>query len=110
MDAAQDRPLSGVKVVEITSIYSGPMAGMLLAELGADVVKVESPDGPDPIRAGGLSAGPDSVNSIFYSLNRGKRFCAIDAKSDEGRGLLADRPPARIGSGPSGLSTLTTSA
>ncbi len=83
-------PLAGIKVVEMTSIYSGPMAGMMLAELGAEVIKVESPDGPDTVRAGGLSAGPDSVNSIFYSLNRGKKFCAIDAKTDRGRALLAD--------------------
>ena len=83
-------PLAGIKVVEITSIYSGPMAGMMLAELGADVVKVESPDGPDPLRTSGMSAGPDAVNSIFYSLNRGKRFCSIDAKSPEGREVLFD--------------------
>lgn len=88
--ATIDSPLSGVKVVEITNIYSGPMAGMMLAELGADVVKVEGPDGPDPIRAGGPGAGPDAVNSIFYSLNRGKRFCAVNAKSERGREVLAE--------------------
>ncbi len=90
MAPSTEFPLSGLKVVEITSIYSGPMAGMLLAELGANVTKVEGPDGPDPVRAGGLAAGPDSVNSVFYSLNRGKRFCAIDAKTDRGRKLLFD--------------------
>ena len=85
-----DSPLAGIKVVEITSIYSGPMAGMMLGELGAQVVKVESPDSPDPLRASGLGPGPDGVNSIFYSLNRGKRFCALDAKTDRGRELLFD--------------------
>ena len=90
MAPSTDHPLSDLKVVEITSIYSGPMAGMLLAELGAHVTKVEGPDGPDPVRAGGLNAGPDSVNSVFYSLNRGKRFCSIDAKTDRGRQLLFD--------------------
>lgn len=88
MADTQESPLAGVKVVEITNIYSGPMAGMLLAELGADVVKVEGPEGPDPIRAGGPGAGPDAVNSIFYSLNRGKRFCAVNAKTEEGRDVL----------------------
>lgn len=83
-------PLEGIKVVEITNIYSGPMAGMMLAELGADVVKVENPSGPDFIRASGLGAGPDSVNSTFYSLNRGKRFCAIDGKTEQGRQLLGE--------------------
>jgi len=90
MTKQTNSPLAGIKVVEITSIYSGPMAGMMLAELGAQVVKVESPEGPDPLRAGGLGAGPDGVNSIFYSLNRGKRFCSIDAKTDRGRQLLFD--------------------
>lgn len=82
-------PLSDIKVVEVTNIYAGPMAGMLLAELGADVVKVESPAAPDPTRAGGGSA-PDAVNGLFYALNRGKRFCAIDAKTDPGRQLLIE--------------------
>ena len=66
------------------------MAGMMLGELGAQVVKVESPGSPDPLRASGLGPGPDGVNSIFYSLNRGKRFCSIDAKTDRGRELLFD--------------------
>ena len=90
MTNATNSPLAGIKVVEITSIYSGPMAGMMLGELGAHVVKVESPGSPDPLRASGLGPGPDGVNSIFYSLNRGKQFCAIDAKTDKGRELLFD--------------------
>lgn len=83
-------PLAGLKVVEITTIYSGPMAGMLLAELGAEVIKVESPDAPDVVRTSGLGAGPDDVNPTFYSLNRGKRFLSVDAKTERGRELLAD--------------------
>lgn len=85
-----DSPLAGVKVVEITSIYSGPMAGMMLAELGAQVTKVESPNGPDPVRSQGLAGTADGVNSTFYSLNRGKRFCSIDAKTSRGKELLFD--------------------
>ncbi len=83
-----NHPLAGIKVVEITNIYSGPMTGMLLAEMGADVVKIESPAAPDPVRAQGLGKGPDSVNSTFYSMNRGKKFCAIDAKTERGRHLV----------------------
>ena len=90
MTNATNSPLAGIKVVEITSIYSGPMAGMMLGELGAHVVKVESAGSPDPLRASGLGPGPDGVNSIFYSLNRGKQFCSIDAKTDKGRELLFD--------------------
>jgi len=80
-------PLDGITVVEITSIYSGPYAGMMLAEMGADVVKIEGPDQPDPVRAG-LGSDPESVNSIFYALNRGKRFASIDARTERGRALL----------------------
>ncbi len=83
-------PLAGLRVVEITNIYSGPMAGMLLAEMGAEVIKVESPDGPDLVRAMSMGGGPDAVNATFYALNRGKRFVSINAKSDEGRKLLTD--------------------
>ena len=90
MTNATNSPLAGIKVVEITSIYSGPRAGMMLGELGAHVGKVESPGSPDPLRASGLGPGPDGVNSIFYSLNRGKQFCSIDAKTDKGRELLFD--------------------
>ncbi len=85
-----DAPLAGIRVVEITNIYSGPYAGMMLAELGADVIKVEAPDGPDLIRASGLGAGPDSVNPTFYALNRGKRFVSIDARTAEGRELFTE--------------------
>lgn len=85
-----DAPLAGLRVVEITNIYSGPMAGMLLAELGAEVIKVESPDGPDLVRAMSMGGGPDAVNPTFYALNRGKRFVSINAKTGEGRKLLTD--------------------
>ena len=81
-------PLAGIKVVEITSIYSGPLGGLLLAELGADVIKVESPDKPDLIRNRG--AGPHGVNAVFYALNRGKRFVSLDATTARGRALFGE--------------------
>jgi crotonobetainyl-CoA:carnitine CoA-transferase CaiB-like acyl-CoA transferase len=81
-------PLAGVKVVEITSIYSGPLAGVLLAELGADVVKVESQGKPDLIR--NQRNGPYGVAPVFYALNRGKRFVSVDANTPRGRQLLFD--------------------
>ncbi len=86
---AHQRPLEGIRVVEITSIYSGPFAGMMLAELGADVIKVESQDKPDLIRN---TAGNDpyQVSPVFYALNKGKRFVSINASTDKGRTLLSD--------------------
>ena len=81
-------PLAGIRVVEITSIYSGPLAGVLLAELGADVIKVESQDRPDLIR--NAAQGPHGITTVFYALNRGKRFVSIDASTSEGQAVLAD--------------------
>ena len=81
-------PLAGINVIEITSIYSGPLAGVLLAELGANVVKVESPNKPDLVRNQG--AGPHGVSATFYALNRGKRFVSLDANTPEGRNVLVD--------------------
>ncbi|MEZ4330286.1 MAG: CoA transferase [Myxococcota bacterium] len=86
MDVAA--PLSGLRVLELTSIYSGPLAGLLLAELGADVVKIESHGKPDLIRHTG--GRPYGVTPVFYALNRGKRFLSVDGTTDSGRALLRD--------------------
>ena len=81
-------PLDGVTVVELGTMITAPYAGMLLAELGAAVIKVENPDGGDPFRAtSGGSYGPN-----FVAYNHGKRSISLDLKSDHGkeafRGLL----------------------
>lgn len=85
MEAAA--PLAGIRVLELSSIYSGPLAGLLLAELGADVVKLESEAKPDLIRNAG--GAPHGVTPVFYALNRGKRFVSIDATTEEGRALAS---------------------
>ena len=76
-------PLSGLKVIEFGQIAAGPFAGSLLADLGADVVKVEKPDGGDDMRrwppmSAGSSGEPYSEN--FASVNRNKRSIAVDLK------------------------------
>lgn len=81
-------PLQGIKVVELTSIYSGPLTGVLLAELGADVIKVESPDKPDLMRNN--AGDPYAVSPVFHALNRGKRFVSINGSTPKGRQVLAD--------------------
>jgi len=75
---ADHRPLAGVKVVEFCQIASGPFCGMLLADFGAEVVKVEPPEG-DAMRTWPPLSGGYSEN--FASLNRGKRSIALDLKS-----------------------------
>ena len=83
-------PLAGLRVVELAHVASGPFAGMLLADLGADVVKLESPTG-DMMRGWPpVEAGPDgtSYSHNFASLNRNKRSVSLDLK-DEGDLSLA---------------------
>jgi formyl-CoA transferase len=79
-------PLAGIRVVEVTSIYSGPLAGMLLAELGAEVIKLESPNKPDMTR--NQFFGPHGLSAPFYALNRGKKFLSVDAAAPEGREIV----------------------
>jgi crotonobetainyl-CoA:carnitine CoA-transferase CaiB-like acyl-CoA transferase len=80
-------PLAGVKVIELSHIMAGPACGMMLADLGADVVKVEKfPDGDDSRRM--VPPKVDSESAAFMILNRNKRGTAINLKSDAGRSLL----------------------
>jgi crotonobetainyl-CoA:carnitine CoA-transferase CaiB-like acyl-CoA transferase len=76
-------PLAGLSVLEVGVFMAAPFATLQLADLGADVLKVESPDGGEPVR----STGPfvEGHSSPFLRLNRSKRSVAIDLKSDAGR-------------------------
>ena len=89
-----DRPLSGLKVVELARILAGPWAGQLLADLGADVVKVERPGSGDDTRAWGPPFAADGSAAYFHGCNRGKTSLAIDLHSPVGqeqvRALVAD--------------------
>ena len=89
-DARDDLPgpLAGVKVLEVTSTWAGPMCGVVLADLGADVIKVEIPSG-DVAR--GIIPLPDSEVSVAHAtVNRNKRSLAIDMTRSEGRQVLLD--------------------
>ncbi|MBB6464508.1 crotonobetainyl-CoA:carnitine CoA-transferase CaiB-like acyl-CoA transferase [Aminobacter lissarensis] len=92
-------PLHGVRVIELARILAGPWAGQLLADLGADVIKVESPDGGDDTRKWGppfvTSHDGENLSAAYYhSCNRGKRSIAVDFSTPEGaeivRKLVAD--------------------
>lgn len=76
--------LDGVKVLEVCSFITGPYAGMLLADMGADVIKVEDPKGGDPFRAWDL--GGDSPN--FWSYNRGKKSITLNLRAPEAREIF----------------------
>ena len=96
-------PLEGMRVVEVAQYVAGPLAGSLLVELGAEVIKVEPPDGDAYRRVMPVAEG---IGRFFVPLNRGKRSVVLDLKSDRGRSALAklvgtadivlhNAPPAR---------------
>jgi len=81
-------PLAGIKVVELARILAGPWAGQVLADLGAEVVKVESPEGDDTRRWGPPFVGDDAA--YFHAANRGKRSVVADFATHEGRARVLD--------------------
>tara|TARA_B100000401_G_scaffold354312_1_gene251884 strand:+ start:319 stop:1503 length:1185 start_codon:yes stop_codon:yes gene_type:complete len=78
-------PLEGLKVLDLTSMVSGPMGAMMLADQGAEVIKVEPTNG-EQLRH--MAAPHNGVNPAFFSCNRGKRSLAVDLKSTEGKEIL----------------------
>jgi crotonobetainyl-CoA:carnitine CoA-transferase CaiB-like acyl-CoA transferase len=76
-------PLTGVRVLEVGNYLAGPYCGMQLADLGAEVIKVEHPDGGDQVRLVAPLIGGEG--SAFIRLNRNKRSIAVDLKAPEGR-------------------------
>lgn len=83
---ATDAPLRGFRILDLTRVLSGPFCTMMLADLGADVIKIESPGGGDFIRRQG--AGREGMSWYFASFNRNKRSIVLDLKSVEGRSVL----------------------
>lgn len=81
-------PLAGVRILDLTSVFMGPLATLCLADLGADVLKVESPEG-DVIRPIG-PGGEEGVGPLFQHLNRNKRSIVLDLKSETGRARLLE--------------------
>jgi len=86
--SARPQPLAGVRVLDISQVMAGPFACMLLADMGADVIKIEPPGGGDQARGsmGFKMKGPDSMG--FLNMNRNKRSLAINLKSSAGRELV----------------------
>jgi crotonobetainyl-CoA:carnitine CoA-transferase CaiB-like acyl-CoA transferase len=82
MSTTSEGPLTGTTVVEVANFISGPMATMMLAQFGADVIKVEPPTGDAFRRFGRPTTG---VSSVFVNSNRGKRSVVLDLKDEHGR-------------------------
>ncbi|MFC5445373.1 CaiB/BaiF CoA transferase family protein [Rhizobium halophytocola] len=88
-------PLQGVRVIELARVLAGPWAGQMLADLGADVIKVENPDGGDETRAWGppFVEGADGAHlsaAYYHSANRNKRSIDIDFRTEDGRQTVRD--------------------
>ena len=80
-------PLSGIRVVDLTRILAGPFCTMLLADMGAEVIKVETPGAGDPLRQQG--AIRDGLSWYFAGFNRNKRSLSLNLRSEEGKAVLA---------------------
>lgn len=87
------QPLSGLRVLELARILAGPWCGQLLADLGAEVIKVERPGGGDDTRTWGPpflkgADGADLGAAYFHATNRGKRSVAVDFETEEGQATI----------------------
>src|ERR1039457_3622119 len=81
-----DGPLAGVRILDLTQVISGPFCTQLLGDLGADVVKIESPEGDSMRRSGRPERS--GFNAGFLNFNRNKRSIVIDIKKEHGRDLV----------------------
>jgi len=85
---SKEGPLAGVKILDFTRLLPGPMATMFLADLGADVIKIEDPDNPDYIRS--FEPKVNEMSMLYLALNRSKRSLALNYLSLEGKKTVYD--------------------
>jgi len=83
-------PLTGIRVVDFTRVIAGPFCTQILADMGAEVIKVENPDGGDDTRkgAGPRAGGPTGESHFFMTFNRGKKSVALDFAKPEGQKVV----------------------
>ena len=74
---------AGVRVLDLSRMLAGPYGSMLLADLGAEVIKIEDPDGGDPMRTMGPPYLPDGESAYFLAINRNKKSVVIDLTKSE---------------------------
>jgi formyl-CoA transferase len=87
-DSGEAGPLNGIRVIELGSFIAAPTAGRLLADFGAEVIKVEKPGKGDQVRGWGLRRGSNSM--LWRTLGRNKKSVTIDLHRPEGRGLVKE--------------------
>ncbi|MBL0933311.1 MAG: CoA transferase [Rhizobiaceae bacterium] len=90
MNASDTQPLSGIRVIDFTQVMLGPCCTQVLADYGADVIKIERPGAGDLSRTA-IADDPDGMNNpVFRSLNRNKRSIALDLRKDEAKQVVYD--------------------
>jgi crotonobetainyl-CoA:carnitine CoA-transferase CaiB-like acyl-CoA transferase len=82
------RPLAGVRILDLTRVLAGPLGTMVLADLGADVLKVERPGSGDDLRAWGPPWTDEGVSAYFVAVNRNKRSMTLDLKEPRSKEIL----------------------
>jgi crotonobetainyl-CoA:carnitine CoA-transferase CaiB-like acyl-CoA transferase len=80
----------GVRILDLSRMLAGPYGSLLLADMGAEVIKVEDPDGGDPMRAMGPPYLPDGDSAYFLAVNRNKKSVVIDLTKTDGREVFFD--------------------
>jgi len=80
----------GVRVLDLSRMLAGPYGSMLLADMGAEVIKIEEPDGGDPMRVMGPPFLPEGESAYFLSINRNKKSVALDLTTSAGRDVFLD--------------------
>ena len=81
---------SGVRVLDLSRMLAGPYGSMLMADLGAEVIKIEEPEGGDPMRSMGPPFLPGGESAYFLSINRNKKSVALDLTREPGRAVFRD--------------------
>ena len=82
-------PLSGIRVIDLTRILSGPFCTMLLGDMGAEVIKIEPPGEGDPLRGQGVIK--DGLSWYYTAFNRNKKSLTLNLYAKEGKEILASR-------------------
>src|SRR6185436_16754356 len=83
-------PLSGIRVVDFTRVIAGPLCTQILSDMGAEIIKIENPDGGDDTRkgAGPRAGGPTGESHFFMTYNRGKKSVALDFTKPDGQKVV----------------------
>ena len=87
-----DFPLEGVRVLDLSRVFAGPLCGMVLADFGAEVIKVEHPGRGDDTRDWGMRIGKTET-TYYNSMNRNKRSITVDLQTPEGVKIIHDLLP-----------------